>query len=86
MTSKQFFQTYYTPNNLTLAITGDFDPAEAKRLVAKYYGPIPPGPALDRPKVLIPTLGSERVIEVNDHVPQERVYMAWPTPAFFRTE
>ncbi len=80
---KQFFQTYYTPNNLTLAVTGDFDPAEAKRLVAKYYGPIPPGPPLDRPKVLIPTLGSERVIEVNDHVPQERVYVAWPTPAFF---
>jgi zinc protease len=81
---KQFFQTYYTPNNLTLAITGDFDAAEAKRLVAKYYGPISPGPALDRPKVLIPTLGSERVIEVNDHVPQERVYIAWPTPAFFQ--
>ncbi|MFL6415210.1 MAG: M16 family metallopeptidase [Bryobacteraceae bacterium] len=83
---KQFFQTYYTPNNLTLAITGDFDPAQAKRLVEKYYGPIPAGPPLDRPKVLIPTLGSERVIEVNDHVPQERVYVAWPTPAFFQQD
>src|SRR5438270_6075071 len=65
---KQFFQTYYTPNNLTLAITGDFDIAEAKRLVEKYYGPIPPGPALDRPKILMPTLASEKVIDVKDHV------------------
>ena len=52
----------------------------------KYYGPIPPGPPLDRPKVLIPTLGSEKVIEVQDHVPLERVYIAWPTPAFFQPD
>src|SRR5688500_10254291 len=36
----EFFKRYYTPNNLTLVIAGDFDPAEAKRLVAKYFGPI----------------------------------------------
>lgn len=78
-----FFKTYYTPNNLSLAITGDFDPAEAKRLVQKYYAPIPPGPALDRPKHWVPTLSAEKVIEVKDHVPQERTYFAWPTPAFF---
>ena len=39
-----FFKTYYTPNNLSLVIAGDFDPAEAKRLVEKYFGSIPPGP------------------------------------------
>jgi len=33
---REFFKTYYTPNNLSLVIAGDFDPAEAKRLVAKY--------------------------------------------------
>ena len=41
---KDFFKTYYTPNNLSLVIAGDFDPAEAKRLVEKYFGTIPPGP------------------------------------------
>ena len=80
---KDFFRTYYTPNNLSLAITGDFDPAEAKLLVAKYYGSIPPGPALDRPERSLPTLATEKVVEVKDHVPQERTYFAWPTPAFF---
>jgi len=43
---KNFFRTYYSPNNLSLVIAGDFDPAEAKRLVEKYFGTIPPGPAL----------------------------------------
>src|SRR5688572_5972297 len=46
---KEFFRMYYSPNNLSLVIAGDFDPAEAKRLVEKYFGSIPPGPALDRP-------------------------------------
>ena len=37
---KQFFKTYYAPNNAALAIVGDFDPAEAKKLVEKYFGGI----------------------------------------------
>ena len=32
---KDFFRQYYTPNNLSLVIAGDFDPAEAKKLVAE---------------------------------------------------
>ena len=78
-----FFKTYYTPNNLSLAVTGDFDVAEARRLIQKYYGPIPPGPALDRPEHWVPKLEAQKIIEVKDHVPQERTYFAWPSPAFF---
>jgi len=80
---KEFFKTYYTPSNLSLAITGDFDVATAKQLVEKYFGSVPPGPALDRPKHWVPTLNGEKVIEVKDRVPQERTYFGWPTPAFF---
>ena len=36
-----FFKTYYAPNNAALAVVGDFDPAEAKAMIAKYFGPIP---------------------------------------------
>jgi zinc protease len=80
---KEFFRTYYTPNNLSLVIAGDFDPAEAKRLVEKYFGGIPAGPPLDRPTLWIPTLDRERIIEATDRVPQDRVYMAWPSPQIF---
>jgi zinc protease len=37
---KEFFHQYYSPNNLSLVIAGDFDPAEAKRLVQKYFGDV----------------------------------------------
>lgn len=39
--AQEFFNTYYAPNNAVLAIVGDFNPAEAKRLVEKYFGTIP---------------------------------------------
>ena len=78
-----FFRQYYTPNNLSLVIAGDFDPAEAKRLVGKYLGTIPPGPPLDRPRRYIPTLDREKVIDAMDRVPQERVYLAWPSPPLY---
>ena len=35
---KSFFKTYYAPNNAALAIVGDFDPEQAKQMVAKYFG------------------------------------------------
>jgi zinc protease len=38
---QQFFHTYYAPNNATLVITGDFKPADAKKLVSQYFGDIP---------------------------------------------
>jgi predicted Zn-dependent peptidase len=52
---KKFFDTYYAPNNAVLAIVGDFDPAEAKTFVEKYFGPIkasqlPPQPNLTEPR------------------------------------
>lgn len=80
---KEFFRTYYSPNNMSLVIAGDFDPVEAKRLVEKYFGTIPPGPALDRPAKTMMSLTGEKVIEVSDRVPQERLYFGWHTPAYF---
>src|SRR5690606_22893871 len=80
---KEFFRTYYSPNNLSLVIAGDFDPAEAKRLVENYFGPIPPGPALARPDRWVPRLDTVKVLEIADRVPQERRYFAWPTPPFY---
>ncbi len=82
---KEFFRMYYTPNNLSLVIAGDFDPAEAKRLIEKYFGTIPAGPALDRPAKSKVTLNGEKIVEVRDRVPQERTYFGWHTPAYFDT-
>jgi zinc protease len=80
---KEFFRQYYTPNNLSLAIAGDFEPATARKLVERYFGGLPPGPALDRPERWVARLESERLVDVNDRVSLERVYIGWPTPEYF---
>jgi predicted Zn-dependent peptidase len=40
----RFFHTYYVPGNITMAIVGDVNPGEAKRLADKYFGPMPARP------------------------------------------
>src|SRR5438876_6706979 len=40
---REFFKTYYAPNNASLAIVGDIDKAQAKTMVEKYFGPIASG-------------------------------------------
>ena len=42
------------------------DIATAKRLIEKYYGPVPPGPALDRPKEWIPSLATEKIVGISE--------------------
>src|SRR5215204_5543918 len=38
---RDFFHTYYVPNNATLVLAGDFDPKEALKLVEQYLGRVP---------------------------------------------
>jgi predicted Zn-dependent peptidase len=38
--AKQFFDTYYVPSNMVIAIAGDVNPAEARRLAERYFGPM----------------------------------------------
>jgi predicted Zn-dependent peptidase len=42
---QQFFETYYVPSNLTIAVVGDVDPAQVKRLTQVYFGRFKPKPA-----------------------------------------
>jgi zinc protease len=77
---KDFFRTYYAPNNATLAIVGDFDAAKAKAWVAKYFGPLPSGPAITRPVVPATVLSANKRLVLEDskaRVPQ--MVFAWPT-------
>jgi predicted Zn-dependent peptidase len=42
--AREFYNTYYVPNNITIAIAGDVDPDEARKLAETYFGDIPAGP------------------------------------------
>ena len=41
---REFFRIYYAPNNAVLSVVGDFDSAEARDLIDKYFGSIPSQP------------------------------------------
>jgi zinc protease len=81
---RDFFRQYYSPNNASLAITGDFDPALAKKLVEKYFGSIPAGPPVPKINVATPPITQQRRAVVTDQVELPRVYMAWLTPPIYK--
>jgi len=41
---REFYDTYYWPNNATISVAGDFEPAAMLDLIKKYYGAIPRSP------------------------------------------
>ncbi len=79
---KDWFNTYYGPNNAVLVLAGDIDVATAREKVERYFGDIPPGPPLERQGLWIPELDSERRLTVQDRVPQTRIYRAWVAPNY----
>src|SRR5713226_1522307 len=81
---REFFRQYYSPNNASLAITGDFDPGQAKALVEKYFGSIPAGPSVPKISAATPPISSERHTVVTDQVELPRVYMGWITPPIYK--
>jgi zinc protease len=75
---QNFFRTYYTPNNATLTIAGDFDPATVKKLVAQYFADIPRGPEVKR-RVTVPAVSIARdtFLVLEDRVQLPRLFYAW---------
>ena len=80
----RFFRQFYAPNNATMAIVGDYDPAQAKALVQKYFGTLKRGPAVPPIKAETPRITSERRKVVTARVELPRVYMAWLTSPIFK--
>jgi zinc protease len=76
---KSFFRLYYAPNNAFLSIVGDFDPAQAKTWVAKYFDGVPRGRAITRPAVNPVKLTEEKRLVFEDHVQVPRLYVQWPS-------
>jgi predicted Zn-dependent peptidase len=58
--AEEYWNTYYRPGNLFGIVVGDFDPAQAKALITKYFSRLPPGP---RPPAPVVTLEVEQLAE-----------------------
>jgi zinc protease len=79
--SRDFFRRYYTPDNATLFVVGDFDKAQALAQIQKAYGSwkgkLDPSPV--RPE---PRQRQSRHAEVDWPAPTlPRLWIAWHTPA-----
>jgi zinc protease len=81
---RNFFKLYYAPNNASLAIVGDFDPAQARQYVEKYFGPLKRGAPVPKISAVTPPITAERRAVIHDQVELPRVYMAWLTPSIFK--
>ena len=81
---RNFFKTYYAPNNAVLVIAGDIDLANAKALVRKRFSWIPRGPAVPpRPSTAIgPVIGTaHREVVQDPNASAPAVYVAYRMPA-----
>jgi zinc protease len=78
---QSFFHTYYAPNNASLAVVGDFDPAEAKQLIRKYFGDIPAVPQPPKPDLTEPPQTAPRQVTKTDSLANRpAIAMAWHMP------
>jgi predicted Zn-dependent peptidase len=79
---RDFYKTYYVPNNATLSIAGDFDKKQLKKWIKKYFATIPKGTReMNRPKVVEPLKSKEIRDVVEDNIQLPAVMMGYHTPA-----
>lgn len=76
-----FFKTYYAPNNAALAVVGDFDPHEAKAMIAKYFGAIPKADVPAMPDLDEPRQDKEKTVTHRDPLaPRPALAFAYHVP------
>ncbi|RAK63195.1 M16 family metallopeptidase [Hymenobacter edaphi] len=76
---KNFFLRWYGPNNATVTVGGDVKAADVVKLVEKYFGSIPAGPAVQNMKPMVPTLTADRYVSYQDNVRFPMLQMVFPT-------
>ncbi|MFA5816288.1 MAG: pitrilysin family protein, partial [Bacteroidales bacterium] len=77
---KAFHAKFYMPNNATLVLSGDFDPATAKQLIEKYFGEIKSGADLADPKpVPVKLTETKKLYHEDNFAKAPQLTMVWPT-------
>lgn len=74
---KNFFRTYYAPNNATLVIAGDFKRDKAMSFVEKYFADIKNAQIVVPLKISNGKLTQNKIIRHKDNVQLERIYLSW---------
>jgi predicted Zn-dependent peptidase len=64
--AKAFFKTYYAPNNAALVVVGDFETADAKKMIEKYFTDIPATTLAPKPDIKEPPQEKEKRFTLDD--------------------
>jgi predicted Zn-dependent peptidase len=82
--ARNFYSTWYAPDNAVLSIVGDVDTDAALSAVRKYFGGIPPKGSFPKapPSDVPPHIGQEIRQVVPDRVPVPRVFVGYRCPPF----
>ncbi len=88
---KDFFNTYYTPNNAILSVAGNIELNEIKQLTEKWFGSISSGNNNSRNLPKEPSQKEARRLEVKRKVPANAIYKAYKMcskthPDFYATD
>jgi zinc protease len=83
---KAFFRTFYVPANCSLVIAGDFEPAQARALVEKYFGPIPRSPRPPAPAVQTEAITRQVRETLTDDVQLSRIVVGVIAPSAWTDE
>ena len=76
---RAFYRRWYLPNNATLVIAGDFDRAQARAWIEKYFGEIPRGDEVPRAAPRPAKLAATRSLMIEDGFAQlPELTLAWP--------
>jgi len=79
---KEWFKTYYGPNNAVVCIAGDIKAEDALQKVKQYFGDIPASPPIAKQKEWIAKMTGTHEVTAQDRVPQARLQKTWNTPGW----
>ncbi|EKD50151.1 MAG: hypothetical protein ACD_62C00629G0001 [uncultured bacterium] len=81
--AREFFETYYIPSRMTLALVGNFELADAERIVRQYFGRLPAKADLgvkEADAKFVPTGFPQKVVLEKEDQP--RFYLGYHRPAY----
>ena len=79
---KEWFRTYYGPNNAIICIAGDVSAAEVFEKVKKYFGDIPASPPISKHSQWIAKMSGKHVQVAQDRVAQANLSKTWNIPGW----
>jgi predicted Zn-dependent peptidase len=81
---KKFFKTWYVPANATLTLAGDFDSAQTKQMIEKWFGSFPASAKPQLVTVPAPVVAAKEFTVEDSFAKLRQITFAWHSPAAYQ--